>query len=221
MTPSLRPAVCGPVESLGSSMKALQRPMADPVFTTCGRESSKTFTPASRPCVAEMFREKAAGTATASPSNSRSKKNSASPPNKKLKNSESPNLINAAANRSSVTSPIGPHSPSAPAFGLTPPMRTGPSTIPMSSQCGGSSASCGTKNFSTKATRSRPTAGDVAPPCRVMNSASPMCTGTSSIHRSMCDSPLSIVMSTSWSGPQPHGHSSPMLPPLSAPTLTT
>ncbi|CAB4593118.1 unannotated protein [freshwater metagenome] len=220
MTPSLRPAVCGPVASPGSSMRARRLPMAGPACTTCGRESSKTSIHAFRPCGAEMFLARVAGIATAYPSNSRSKKNSDSRPNKKSKNSVSPSSTNDVANQFSATSPIGPHSPSVPAYGSTPPMRIGPSTTPMSNRCGGSFDSFGTKNFSMKATKSRPTAVAVAPHYRVMNSASPTCTATSLIRRSMCDSPSSIVMSTSWCGPQPPGHSSPMLPPPSAPTLT-
>ena len=98
--------------SRGSSTRARRRPTAAPGSTTCGPACSRTSTPGSRPCGAGACPGRAAGTATACPSSSRSRRSSACTPSTRSRPTASPSSTSAAGSRCAATSRTGPRSPS-------------------------------------------------------------------------------------------------------------
>ena len=167
---------------------------------------------------------RAAGTATACPSSSRSRRRSGCTPSTRSRPTASPSSTSGAATRCTATSRTGPRSPSAPASGSTPPTPTGRSTTTTSSRCGGCSSRCGTTACSTRATASCPTAAAAAP--RSRRTRSPRATATSRTRRSTCASrsrraPHPPRVPTCWCGPPRPGRSCRTWARRSAPTSST
>ena len=99
--------------SRGSSTRARRPPTAARACTTSGPASSRTSTPASRPCGAATCPARAAGTATACRSSSRSRRSSGSTTSTRSRPTASPSSTSAAGSRCTATSRTGRRSPSA------------------------------------------------------------------------------------------------------------
>ena len=190
-----------------------------PASTTCGPASSRTSIPASTRCGASTSSARAAGTATACRSRSRSKRSSASRPSTRSRTTASSASTPSAGRRCSATSRTGSRSRAASACGSTPPARTGRCRTSTSRACGGCSARCGTRARSTRATRSCRTAAAAAPRCRATSSASPARTATSPSRRSTCASRSSAATSTCSCGRPRRGRCRRTSAPRSVPTI--
>ncbi len=95
----------------GCSTRVRPPPTADPGSTTCGPACSRTSTPGSTRCGASTWPARAAGTATACRSRSRSRRSSASPPSTRSRTTASSASTPSAARRCSATSRTGSRSP--------------------------------------------------------------------------------------------------------------